>query len=89
MFEDEQGLLSWLGFGNLARLFTSWLIVKTSLAFSIHNHDCWAVNISIPRHLSYDQSSVSFEHMAVSDGFTGFTRESFLRSLFEGQPLHR
>lgn len=45
---------------------------------------CWAVNISIPRQLSPDQSALSFEHMAVSDGSADFTRESFVRSLFEG-----
>ena len=45
---------------------------------------CWAVNISIHGRLLHDQSSLSFEHMAVSDGFADFTRESFIRSLFEG-----
>lgn len=45
---------------------------------------CWAVNISIQRQLSPDQSAQSFEHMAVSDGSADYTRESFVRSLFEG-----
>lgn len=44
---------------------------------------CWAVNVSIHRQLSRDQSALSFEHMAVSDGFVDFTRECFIRSLFE------
>lgn len=45
---------------------------------------CWAVDISIHGQLPHDQSSLSFEHMAMSDGFADFTRESFIRSLFEG-----
>lgn len=34
-------------------------------------------------------SALSFEHMAVSDGFPDSARESFVRSLFEGAATHR
>lgn len=34
-------------------------------------------------------SELSFEHMAVSDGFPDSARENFVRSLFEGAATHR